>query len=287
MPETRVDISPIAANPLTGSITSKAGNFLPFAWVNVGDRVIVWRVDPSSGEFLVPNLLPEVDFITASAPGYYAQPQGISHTDLTLNFQLAPRPETQFIAWNDGQIVLPSETLTAVNEVEFDLSSGWLWGESNTASEILSIHLPSLDVKISSGSFALEYPATGMGWLYIHRGEAQVSGPADQPQVTVRGGEMLALTGNTSPIPMEPSVIMALHPALEKPPVTETIEPTLAARIQSWLVKAGIGVLQIITFITYILSLATLSYIVLRSLFLFRKKSPPVEEKSNAGKGHK
>ena len=97
---------------------------------------------------------------------------------------------------------------------------------------------------------------------------------------------MLALTDNASSISMEPSVIMALHPALEKSPVSESIEPTLAAKVQSWLAKAGIGVLQIITFITYILSLATLSVIVLRSLFLFRKKSSPDEEKSNAGTHH-
>ena len=97
---------------------------------------------------------------------------------------------------------------------------------------------------------------------------------------------MLALTDNASSISMEPSVIMALHPALEKSPVSESIEPTFAAKVQSWLAKAGIGVLQIITFITYILSLATLSVIVLRSLFLFRKKSSPDEEKSNAGTHH-
>ena len=97
---------------------------------------------------------------------------------------------------------------------------------------------------------------------------------------------MLAPAENASPIPMEPSVSMVLHPALEKSPVSETIEPTLAAKVQSWLAKAGIGVLQIITFITYILSLATLSVIVLRGLFLLRKKSSPDEEKSNAGTHH-
>ena len=284
-PNTQITISPIAAKPLTGSIASEDGNLIPFAWINIGDRDIFQASDASSGEFLIPNL-PEVDFITASAPGYYALPKGISDTDSTLNFQLAPRPETQFIPWNDGQIVLPAETSASVDGSEFDLSSGWLWGESNTGSEPLTIHLPNLDIEIASGSFALEYPAAGMGWLYIPQGEAQVSGLADQTQVTVRGGEMLALTGNANPIPMEPSVIMALHPALERSPVSETIEPTLAAKVQSWLAKAGIGVLQIITFITYILSLATLSVIVLRSLFLFRKKSPPDEEKSNAGTHH-
>lgn len=283
-PETTVEISPIAAKPLAGSVTAEDGNFLPFAWINVGERETIQSVDPSSGRFLIPNLTADSKFATASAPGYYALPQKIS--DAALDFELVPRPETQFIAWNDGQVVLPPETLTAVDGLEFELSSGWLWGESHTTAETLTIHLPNLDVEITNGSFALEFPAAGMGWLYIHQGEAQVSGLADQSQVTVRGGEMLALTGNANPIPMEPTIIMALHPVLEKSPVSETIEPTLAAKVQSWLAKAGIGVLQIITFITYILSLATLSVIVLRSLFLFRKKSSPDEEKSNAGKHH-
>jgi hypothetical protein len=65
--------------------------------------------------------------------------------------------------------------------------------------------------------------------------------------------------------------------------VFETIEPTLSAKVQSWLATAGIGILQIITFITYILSLATLFVILFRGLFL-RKKPKPDEEKLDAGK---
>jgi len=284
-PKTQVKISPTAANPLVGFVTAKDGNFIPFVWLNVGDKEIVKAFDPSSGRFLIPNLPPETGFVTASAPGYYALPQVISDSDSALEFQLTPRPETQYITWNDGQVVLPPETIGTVNGLEFDLTSGWLWGESATAINSVKVRLPNLDVEITSGSFALEYPASGTGWLYVLQGEAKVSGNGNQPQVLVRSGEMVALTGEADPIPMEPTVIMALHPALEKLPINETIEPTLAAKIQFWLAKAGIGILQIITFITYILSLATLSVIILRGLFLLRKSSPD-EEKPNAGKRH-
>ena len=94
----QIEISPVAAKPLSGSVGVEGGKFLPFAWVEVGDREIIQAVDPSSGEFLIPNLPPETDFITASAPGYYALPQGISISDAALEFQLVPRPETQFIS---------------------------------------------------------------------------------------------------------------------------------------------------------------------------------------------
>ncbi len=278
-PETTVEISPIAAKPLSGLVTAEDGNFLPFAWINVGERETIQSVDPSSGKFLIPNLSNESKFATASAPGYYALPQKMS--DSVLDFQLAPRPETQFIAWNDGQVVLPSETIGSVNGLDIKLTQGWLWGQSNTAAAPLIIQLPGMDVKIASGQFALEYPAVGTGWLYVLQGEAKVSGLGNQ--LTVKSGEMIALTSGTNPIPMKSAIIMALHPALEIPPVFETIEPTLSAKVQSWLAKAGIGILQIITFITYILSLATLFVIVFRSLFL-RRKSSSDEEKPNAGK---
>jgi WD40 repeat protein len=283
MPETHIGISTTAASPLFGSVTTEDGSFLPFAWVKAGEQEIVQPIDPSSGQFLIPSLTPETVFITASAPGFYALSQGISESDETLDFQLVLRPETQFITWNDGQVILPSETKVSVDGLEFGLAYGWLWGQSDIAAEPLEIHLPYTDVEIISGRFALESPAAGTGWLYIHQGEAKVTNPGNQTQVTVRSGEMIALIGGASPIPMEPSVIMALRPALKTLPIFETIEPTLAAKIQSWLTKAGIGVLQIITFITYILSLATLFVIILRSLFLIRELSPD-EEKPNAGK---
>jgi hypothetical protein len=284
MPETSVEISPVAANPLSGSVTVEGGNFLPFAWVNVGNREFIQPIDPSNGGYLIPNLPNETAFVTASAPGYYALPQSISSSDQTSDFQLMPRPGTQFIAWNDGQVTLPPETEGSLNGLEFDLTYGWLWGQSDSAADMLKIHLPDLEVEIAGGSFALEYPAEGTGWLYVHQGQARVLGAGSQPEITVKSGEMIALSGNAVPLVMEPAVIMALHPALESLPIFESIEPTVGAKVRSWLNRAGIGILQVITFVTYILSLATLLVIIYRSLFLGRKSKSSDEEKLNAGK---
>jgi len=282
MPETRIEMETAAAKPLWGSVGAE-DTFLPFGWVSVGKQVLVQPLDPSSSGFLIPNLPPETIYITASAPGYYVLPRRISPADETSDFQLKPRPETQFIKWNDGLVTLPPETEGSVNGLEFELTYGWLWGQNDSGADPLQVHLPNLDVEITGGKFALEVPAEGTGWLYIHQGQAKVMNTVSQSEVTVRSGEMIALTGNAEPLTMQPAVIMALHPALESLPVFESIEPTPAAKFQSWLTRAGIGVLQVITFVTYILSLATLLVIVLRRLFL-RRNPLSDEEKLNAGK---
>lgn len=83
---------------------------------------------------------------------------------------------------------------------------------------------------------------------------------------------MVALIEHANPIQMESTIATALHPASKESPVSETIEPLLSTRIQSWLVKAGIGAMQTVTFITYILSLVALLLIPLIVLFWYRKK---------------
>ena len=88
----------------------------------------------------------------------------------------------------------------------------------------------------------------------------------------VNAGEMLALLPGAAPLAMQSAVVLGLHPELKQAPVAESVEPTLSARIQSQLVKAGIGTMQMITFITYILSLVTIAAIPLIGLFLYRKK---------------
>lgn len=284
-PKSNVEFSLTESKPLSGTIENEKNEFLPFAWVDVGEAGIIQAVDPSSGKFLISNLPSEAGYVTAFAPGYYAIPKSISGDSPLLDFQLRPRPETQFIDWNDGWVILPPETNAAVTGLEFDMDYGWLWGKNTIAVDPLKIHLTSVDIEITGGNFALEVPAAGTGWLYLRDGEAKVSGLAEQTQVQVRAGEMIALTGDANPIPMEASVIHALHPALANPPVAETIEPTPAAKVRAWITKAGIGALQVITFITYVLSLATLFIIVLRSLFLHKRRSS-VEEQPHAGNRH-
>ena len=139
----------------------------------------------------------------------------------------------------------------------------------------MTIHLAGLVVTVSNGEFALENPIEGIGWLYIYKGSAQVTINSDPTPNEVGSEQMIALTDGAKPIQMEEVVAMALHPALKEAPVHEVIEPSPSAQIQNWLIKAGIGVTQMITFITYIISLVALFTIPVFVLFWKRRRNRP------------
>ncbi len=119
----------------------------------------------------------------------------------------------------------------------------------------------------------LSFPAEGAGWLYVRKGSAQFTSDGGQAPVKVGSGQMVALTnGEVQTISAERAVVMALHPALAEAPVSEIIEPSIGARVRTWLEKAGIGIAQMITFITYIISLVALPAILLFVLFSYWKR---------------
>lgn len=256
---------------ITGNVSTNAGKALPFAWIRVGDANSVETSDPTSGAFEFSNLDLNADFVTVTAPGYYSLTQSIKPTTEKLDLQLIPRPEMQFVSWGNGKINLPPETKASVDGLSIQLEYGWLWGES-TAPQPVEIHLPDMKIQISSGQFALEQPADGTGWLYILKGQAEVIANGSQQQVQVGSGQMIALLSDANPFPLESSVIMALHPTLNESPVFEIIEPSLRVRVTSWLARTGIGAMQTITFITYILSLVTLIAVPVLVLFSYQKK---------------
>lgn len=254
-----------------GTVHTSDGNVMPFAWVNIGDAGLIHTIDATTGNFTISNFPSDVVFLTVSAPGYYAIPKSVKKSTETLDFQLVPRPETQFVKWGDGEIVLPPETKATADSPDLNLEYGWVWGQ-NTAAEPIKIHLPGLDIFLANGKFALENPAEGTGWLYLYRGQAEILYGDDPTPVKVGGGQMIAFLDGADPFPMESAVATALHPAIKELPVSETMEPSLGARLQNWLVKTGIGAMQTVTFITYILSLVTLTLIPLLVLFSYRRR---------------
>ena len=210
-------------------------------------------------------------------------PLSIKKSTEALDVQLTPRPETHIIPWGNGQVVLPAETKGSADNLNFNLEYGWVWGY-NTSSQPLQIHLPRVDIHLASGQFALEQPADGKtGWLYMLKGQAEVIYKGEPTPVEVRSGQMIALLSGASPFPIESTVIAALHPTLDEPPVSEIIEPSLAGHIQNWLAKTGTGALQTITFITYILSLVTLITVPFVGLFSYWKKR---RKSSNSQENH-
>lgn len=270
-PISNISFSLEKGRSISGSIRAKGSNALPFTWVNVGDASWVQSADVTTGDYALPSFPEDADFITFSAPGYYSLPQSVRKTTERLDVTLVPRPDLRVVQWGDGNIYLPSESKATAKGLAFDLEYGWMWGNS-TSSQMVTVHLPGVDINITNGRFAIEQLLDGSGWLYLFEGQAEVLYNGEQIPVQVKGGEMIAMSSGARSFPMESSVITALHPSLSESLIPEVLEPSLRARIQNWLVKTGIGAMQTVTFITYILSLVTLIAVPVLVLFSYRKK---------------
>ncbi len=257
---------------ISGTVSASNGVSLPFAWSTVGEISEAYAVDPATGSFLIPEFPSGAGYLTVSAPGYYSHTQHITDSLQSQDFQLVARPETQRMNWGNGYLIIPPETESTISDLSISLDRGWLWGEGG-ASQPLTITLPIGRVTILNAGFALEYPVDDTGWLYIRKGSAQVILNGDQaPVINVGSGQMVALVSGAQPIPAERTVVLALHPVLAEAPISEVVEPSMGAQVQNWLEKAGIGVAQTITLITYILSLVTLFTTPLFVLFWYWKK---------------
>ncbi len=271
MPVSNISFSVEGSRYVSGKVAATDGTFLPFAWVNVSDLPSAESVDVATGNYALANFPNDAHFVTFSAPGYYSQPQSVRNTTEQLDVSLVPRPDLRIIPWGDGKVFLPSEGKATVDGLAFNLEYGWVWG-NGSSSQPVTVHLSGMDVRIVSGRFAMEQPVGGTGWLYLYEGQAEVLYNGEQAPVQVRGGEMIATVTGAQPFPIESAVVIALHPTLQESPIPEVIEPSLRARVQNWLVKTGIGAMQTITFITYILSLVTLIAVPVLVLFSYRKK---------------
>ena len=273
-PQTSLAVTLQKGNQITGKVTSQNGSALPFAWVTTGMPAVANPVNPLSGLFQIPDLGNSGSLLTASAPGYYSQSQRADSSNDQVNFVLLPRPDMRLLGWGSGQVSVPPESSAMISEGTINLDYGWIWGKGG-ADKPLTINLPGQAVSISNGEFALEKPVEGTGWLYLYTGTAQVKFDGDKAPVEVESRQMIALTGGAKAIPMQEAVAMALHPATRNAPVPEVIQPSLSARIQNWLVKAGIGFAQFITFITYIISLVALFAMPLYVLFFRKRRNRP------------
>jgi hypothetical protein len=271
-PQASTVIDIVKADSVSGTVSASDGETLPFAWLTIDGSSKAYAVDPMSGSFLISEIPTDAGYLTVSAPGYFSTTKHVADLSLSFDFQLVARPDIQQIKWGNGYINIPPETEVAVNGLAIDLDHGWLWGNGSDAQPI-TVTLPAGRVTILDADFAIDFPAEGAGWLYVRKGSAQFTSDGGQAPVKVGSGQMVALTnGEVQTISAERAVVMALHPALAEAPVSEIIEPSIGARVRTWLEKAGIGIAQMITFITYIISLVALPAILLFVLFSYWKR---------------
>jgi len=264
-PSAELSLTVERSSQLTGTITGSENNFLPFAWLTVDDKETAGQISPISGSFLLDPDSAESFVITASAAGFYSKSVLVDSLEEPVHIELKLRKDTMLIPWGSGQIVLPSDTRAVVDGSHVSLEQGWVWGQGESTTVI---ELPEGEVQIREGKFAIERPSIGTAWLYVYEGTATVT-MQDGTEIKVQAGQMFALEDAAEPIDMHDSMIFALHPTLGKSPIPEFIEPSLNARFENWLTRAGIKSVQIITFVTYIIVLVAL--LILPAMMIFSK----------------
>ncbi len=268
VPSANVSLELRKSANLTGQIEDQNGSALPFAWLTLNTANVVQAVNPASKQYVLPLLSVNSYQLSAVAPGYYAETVQVNSSKGAnqLDLKLILRPETRQINWGNGNVLIPSDTSARVDGLTIHIDQGWLWGQGG-ATQSLNIQMSDSEITIPSGQFALEQPAGKIGWLYLYAGTARVQLPGGTASVALGTGQMIALDEGASPLKMEPTLASALHLALEEVPIASDSQPPLRVRLQNWLMKGGIDVAKIVTFVTYFLALLALIGLPLSVLF--------------------
>ena len=258
---------PLKGGISEGRIKDETGNPLPFAWISFDNQIV--QNDPISGEFSILDLPVDKTSAVISAPGYFASTQKLSFSSdegTSTEINLIRRPETRLISWGDGQIVIPPETIYQIEGQTITFEQGWLWGRSESL-EPLIIKSGEFRISISDGSFALERIPAQSGWLYLLGGSADIISEADDKSIMLQSGEMVRLNIGQAPQPVKQDqmVVSAIHSNNENP-ITPVWQPDLLTRINDQFARIGIGTVQTITFITYILEVLFLLTILILSV---------------------
>jgi hypothetical protein len=244
----------IPAGWVSGNVLDEAGNPLPFGWVSAGPGMAA-AVDPINGDYLLSGLGSERVSVIIDVPGYYSQASAVDLKNTTegrLDFILVRRPETKILPMGEGMVFIPSETVYQIEHGYIKLQHGWIWGE-NISNDSLNVQAAGMKIVLTKGTFALEMSSAQKGWFYLKDGEALILTRTGQ-EITVLGTQMVALSDASTPIPVsyvEP-VFSALHFGTESP-LQNQWEPSLTAQIRDRLARSGITIVQLVTFVTYML----------------------------------
>ncbi len=258
---------------LQGNIHDAQGNSLPFAWVAIEKAGLTQSNLPDSGNYTLADLPNEAMTVVASAPGYYHVAQVVDPIAHQIDFALTRRPETRSIVWGAGEVVVPPESQVFIDQPQITLEYGWLWGHGGTDRPLI-IRVADAEIVLPRGRFALEYlPPNHTSWLYVFEGDATVRQNPNAEPITIRAGEMVALTSESrwTAVPIDPVVMMALR-TNDVSPIAPQWEPTLSAQVRDWLAQMGIGAAQLTTLIMYALILPTLAFAPIVVIAAWRKR---------------
>jgi WD40 repeat protein len=235
---------------ISGQVTDVNGVWLPFSWVSANSTES--ETDVATGAYTLSGLPERAQTVTVSAPGFYSQSQGIYPANSTsTDFSLVQKPETETMAWGEGEIIFPAETIASEENGSISFEQGWLWGEGQSEKPI-TIQLDDVTISLTLGRFALEKEVGQSGWLYLFDGEATVNWGTNGP-ITVVAGEMIYI-GENAPIravKYDPLVVQVLRAGSGKP-VSDVWRPGLEALISAWAAGVVIFIAQAITLIAYV-----------------------------------
>lgn len=250
-----LQVSASTDRQVLGRVLEAGGQPLPFAWVAAAEQARDAAALPEDGMFRLAGLEPQPRSLTASAPGYYSQAQALpGEPGEAIEFQLVRRPETQTLAWGSGEVVIPPETNVAQDGMALALAHGWLWGAGGGA-EPLEIRYQGHNLRIQEGRFALEAVPGRAAWLYLFDGRAELQPAGGGAPVAVTAGQMVALDAPRGPQPVDyrPELVAGLQAQEAAPALNHVWQPGLRAVIRDRLARFGIGIAQVLTFITYML----------------------------------
>jgi hypothetical protein len=258
---------------LNGVIKDDFGAGIPFAWIKpeLGGRSS--GVLPNSSKFTLIDLPEKFNTITIGAPGFYSRQIEVDLSGEPLSdfeVQLDPQPKTIRSPWGQGSVLLPSETDASISENNINLNRGWLWGEGGNKAPLI-IQTDRVEIEILQGRFVLEYLPGSMAWLYIFDGQAQVHNKRDGTVIFVQAGQMVNLFNQMS------FTAVSYHPAVkttlnrDNDPLLPLVwEPSPEEKMNQTIEKTSIGIIQVITLLTYVSIIAGIIFLPL--FFYFQKR---------------
>jgi hypothetical protein len=257
-PTTSIELPSLSTSgtAISGQVTDANDNWLPFAWV--GATSVESGVNLATGIYNLAGLPTSVQNISVSAPGFYSQSQGVDiANNPSIDFKLVQRPETETIAWGEGEIIIPAETIASEENGSISFEQGWIWGQGQSETPV-TIQFADAIINLQRGKFALEKQVGQTGWLYLFEGEATVNWGTSEP-ITVVADEMVSLSENSPvrAVKYNPLVVQVLH-AVSGSPISNVWQPGMDALINTWTTGVVIFIAQAITLITYLAALLSL-----------------------------
>ncbi|HEX9116501.1 MAG TPA: hypothetical protein VGA61_10565 [Anaerolineae bacterium] len=189
---------------------------IPFGWITADGSDAIAQVDPVTGAFIFSSVPANCHALSAAAPGYWSRTIPAA-AGRPLAVRLEAKPGTRVVNWGSGTVVLPEETLVAVDGDRVHLQRGWLWGQGDRQ---LTITTPEAEITIAQGAFAVEYLAGERGWLYLKSGQAEIN-RGSEPAADLAGGQMCAFAGREVtrlvPAPLSANAVAVLAAGRPRP----------------------------------------------------------------------